>query len=87
MWQNTVMETEGTQGKDYFMCVQQDGIIGSCDMNICYKDYPKIIRGTGLNGLKNESVEEVDYKALYEEEKATRLKLVAGIEKLIKEYK
>ncbi|MDD7732857.1 MAG: glycoside hydrolase family 25 protein [Firmicutes bacterium] len=29
------------------------GISGRCDLNICYKDYPTIIKEAGLNGWKN----------------------------------
>lgn len=30
-----------------------DGISGDVDMNICYKDYPTLIKGKGLNGFGN----------------------------------
>lgn len=31
------------------------GIAGKVDMNLCYVDYPHIIKGKGLNGFKKES--------------------------------
>lgn len=49
------------------------GIKGDVDMDICYLDYPNIIKNAGLNGWgkitgqKNST--EPDYKALYEEAK------------------
>lgn len=53
MWQYTVIGTLGTQGKDYYTRGSQPGVRGNCDLNICYKDYPAIIRKAGLNGFGN----------------------------------
>lgn len=54
------------------------GVVGPCDRNRCYKNYPNVIRGQGLNGLNEEN--EAYYKALYEAEKAEREKLQAEYE-------
>lgn len=51
MWQNTVIGTLGTLGKDYFTRGTQPGIKGNCDLNVCYRDYPAIMQRTGLNGF------------------------------------
>lgn len=40
------------------------GVVGPCDRNRCYKDYPTLIAGMGLNGLKPPT-NTPDYKALY----------------------
>ena len=72
IWQNTVLGKENKNGARYFVYGQQEGIIGNCDMNICYRDYPNIIETNGLNGFKKQEEVaeppkvEVDYKALYE---------------------
>ncbi len=53
------------------------GITGPCDRNYCYRDYPGMIAAAGLNGLIAETgIPATDYKALYEAEKAKRVKLL-----------
>ncbi|HWP50557.1 MAG TPA: GH25 family lysozyme [Clostridia bacterium] len=49
------------------------GVIGACDRNYCYRDYPTLIAQAGLNGLAVE--DEPDYKTLYNAEKAERERL------------
>lgn len=48
------------------------GVIGPCDRNYCYKDYPTAIAAAGLNGLTTDTP---NYQKLYETEKAQREKL------------
>lgn len=49
-----------------------NGLSGNVDINISYKDYPTIIKNSGLNGfsdIKHDDNEpEKDYKTLYEEQ-------------------
>ena len=55
-----------------------DGISVPVDLNDCYKDYPAIIKGAGLNGWggsQETNPPEQDYKALYQQA-AAELKLV-----------
>ena len=72
IYQYTVLGNEGKKGKDYFSTGQQEGIIGNCDQNKSYKDYPAIIRRAELNGFKKEDDKplepnnSIDYKAAYE---------------------
>ncbi len=41
------------------------GVVGPCDRNRCYRDYPSFIANLGLNGLKPPSTPNIDYKALH----------------------
>ncbi|WMJ83417.1 glycoside hydrolase family 25 protein [Oscillospiraceae bacterium LTW-04] len=76
IWQNSVIGSYGTLGKDYFTHGAVLGVSTNCDVNIGYVDYPSIIKGAGLNGWDKESVPgdthfaefdtDPDYKALYE---------------------
>lgn len=60
-----------------------EGVIGACDRNYCYKDYPVEIAVAGLNGLTKAPVDTTDYKALYEAEKAKYDELRAGLAALM----
>lgn len=61
------------------------GVIGPCDRNYCYIDYPAAISAAGLNGLITDSP---NYQKLYETEKIQRERLqselVIAQEKAIK---
>lgn len=50
MWQYSVIGTQGTKGKDYWMYGTVPGVTTNCDVNFAYKDYPSIIKKAGLNG-------------------------------------
>ena len=68
MWQNTVLGTQGKLGRDYFTEGAVPGVKTNCDVNICYKDYPQIIKAAGLNGWQAASkppAQETDWKAKY----------------------
>ena len=66
IWQYGVLGTAGTKGKDYTLVGKVPGVNANCDVNYCYKDYPTIIRGAGLNGWGGQPpAPEPDYKALY----------------------
>lgn len=68
MWQNTVLGTYGKLGRDYFTAGSVPGVDANCDVNICYKDYPQIIKSAGLNGwgtAPKPPAEEIDWKAKY----------------------
>ncbi len=55
------------------------GVIGPCDRNYCYKDYPAVIAAAGLNGLVADiGIPTTDYKALYEGLMAKLQALVDG---------
>lgn len=61
------------------------GVIGPCDRNYCYKDYPAVIEKAGLNGLSPDmGIPITDYKELYEAEKAKHETLRVSISALLK---
>ena len=51
MWQYTVIGDIGKFNKDYFTKGGQTGVIGNCDLNLCYKDYDQLIYENSLNGF------------------------------------
>ena len=67
------------------------GIQVPVDLNICYQDYPSIIKKAGLNGWGGQpadiSQEKADYKALYESEKGARKTAEASYENLLHDLK
>ena len=72
IWQHGVIGSYGTKGKDYTIDGTVPGVGANCDVNVCYVDYPSIIKGAGLNGWSKTdepskgAEAEPDYKALYE---------------------
>lgn len=69
-----------------------DGIAAAVDLNECYKDYPSVIKGAGLNGWGNpaakpdEPEEETDYQALYEDAQARYTGLVEDLQALMERW-
>lgn len=49
MWQNTVIGKYGVQGKDFWTYGDVPGVAANCDTDVCYKDYPAIIKAGGWN--------------------------------------
>lgn len=74
IWQNGVIGTKGKKGVHYTILGKVPGIEENCDVNYCYKDYPKIIKAAGLNGWGDKPPEQ-DFQALYLEAKAKLDKL------------
>lgn len=51
IWQYRGDTLRDSKGNITFPGGKCDGVIGDCDLNVSYKDYPTIIRGAGLNKL------------------------------------
>ncbi len=47
----------------YTSALKINGYSGNLDANICFKDYPAIVRAYGFNGYEAEGVENVEFKA------------------------
>ena len=54
IWQHGIVGSQGVFGRDYTIRGQVPGLSGNCDVDYAYKDYPTIIRRTGLNHLTPE---------------------------------
>lgn len=84
IWQHEVIGSYGTKGKDFTIDGAVPGVGDNCDVNVCYVDYPSIIKGAGLNGWgkadkPDKDVDaEPDYKVMYEELIAKLQALVDG---------
>ena len=74
IWQHGVIGSYGTKGKDFTIDGAVPGVGANCDVNVCYVDYPNIIKSAGLNGYSSPAapVDTSDYKSMYEAEKAAR---------------
>lgn len=91
IWQHTVIGKKGTKGKDYWTFGFVPGLTENCDVNVCYKDYPTIIKANGKNGWalepkpKNPEPEpEMVPKAKYDAVVAERDKLVKKVVQAVK---
>lgn len=61
-WRSGIKPYENAGIWQYTAVGKVDGINGNVDMNICYKDYPNIIRNAGLNGFKKSTIEKGENK-------------------------
>lgn len=50
IWQYGILGDKGIIGKDFTVWGSIPGIQTNCDANICYKNYPQIIKNAKLNG-------------------------------------
>ena len=61
------------------------GVTGLIDLDVAYRDYPKLIREGGYNHLEPPA-DDHDYKALYEAEREKNQKLIEQLKQLIETY-
>ena len=78
IWQYGILGTQGRKGTDYTIFGQVDGVMGNCDVDYAYKDYPAIIQNAGLNGYGKPCTGEAEWRmrALAAEEKLAKIQKI-----------